>query len=244
MEMLAEQFDPILNPTMYINSFELREPVTSLTDFLVAITAMYALYRYMTYQGERSQHYSTYLKYFLFIAIGMTSAAFLGHALQAYISPRWKTIGWLMSASGQLFLILASVNQLGYKWTYKRRHLFKTAVIVKYFVFVLLILIPATSRFEIVQINSSIDLVGIVLPLQFLFYRDTKIKGSFYVMMGILYAIIPGLIYSNQLSIDRWFNYHDISHVLMSIFIFIMFVGTFKIVTDPKHISLNNSQNK
>lgn len=241
--LIAENTDPILNPTLHLGFIEWREPVTTLTDFMVALVAMYGFYRFFTYEGEKSTAFKTYQNYFVFLAIGMTSAAFIGHGLQAYLSPAWKAIGWVLSTTGQLFLVLASINQLAYKWSYKLRHYFKTAMLLKYFVFLAMVFIPATRDFRLVQINSSIDLVGIVLPLQFIFYKDTKIQGSLIVIIGLLYAIIPGFIFSNQISLDKWFNYHDISHVLMCIYMFFMFFGTFNMSTHPEHLELEKTNN-
>ena len=231
---MASSSETILNPTVFISSFEWREPVTTLTDFMVALAAMYALYRFISYGGSKDKQYRIYQSYFLCFAIGMTSAAFLGHGFQAYISPRWKAIGWTLSATGQLFFIIASVNQLRMKWTARFRRNFKTLVILKYFVFLLLIIIPSTSDFKVVQINSSIDLIGLILPLQWLFYRETKLRGSLFIIGAIIYAMIPGIIYSQQWSISRWFNYHDISHVMMSVFMLLMFYGAFALVKDDR----------
>lgn len=240
---LVDHSDPILNPSMVFSSFEIREPITSLTDFLVALTAMYAVYRFFSYKGEKSEHYNTYRTYFIFLAIGMTSAAFLGHAFQAYISPRWKSLGWMLSSTGQLFLVIATINQMGYKWSLKLRRNIKTLVFLKYITFISLVLIPATSSFKLVQVNSTLDLVFTVLPLQFIFYRDHKMTGTLVVISALIYAMIPGMVYTNELSVDRWFNYHDISHVMMAIFVFFMFFGTFKMATDPKHIELTKIKN-
>ncbi|MFY0644810.1 MAG: hypothetical protein JXR19_10125 [Bacteroidia bacterium] len=231
---MANSAQSILNPTVFISSFEWREPVTTLTDFLVALAAMYALYKFISYKGIKSKQYKIYQTYFLCFAIGMTSAAFMGHGFQAYVSPRWKAVGWVLSATGQLFFIIASINQLKMKWSLRFRRNFKTLAILKYFTFLVLIAIPATSSFKLVQLNSSLDLIGLILPLQWLFFRKTKLKGSLFIIGAIVYAMIPGIIYSQQWSVSRWFNYHDISHVMMSIFILMMFYGSFNLVRDER----------
>jgi hypothetical protein len=224
----------ILNPSLFINSFEWREPVTTTTDFMVALAAMYALFRFISFKGEKSKQYKLYQMYFLCFAIGMSCAAFLGHGFQAYISPRWKAIGWTFGATGQLFFIIASINQMRVRWSGKLRSRLKTAVILKYFLFLLLIAVPRTSDFKVVQLSSSLDLIVIIMPLQWLFYKSTGLRGSLFIVLAIIYAIVPGIIYSQQWSISKWFNYHDISHLLMSIFMISMFYGTFALIRHKK----------
>lgn len=232
MNFIPNPDDPILNPSLLLGSFELREPVTTLTDFLVAITSGIILVYYLRYKGEKNKNFNLYKFYFLCYAIGMTSAAWLGHGFQAYISPKWKMIGWIMSSIAILFFLFASLNQIENKLGIKGVKLFKTILVIKLLLFVGLILNPSTSSFKIVQIHSTIDLVGLVLPLQFLNFRWNKSKGSLKIVGAIIYAVIPGIIYSNQISFSKWFNYHDISHVMMAIFIFLMFRGAFELSTN------------
>ena len=232
MAFVPHPDDPILNPTWLLGSFEWREPVTTLTDFSVAIVSFYALWQFLRFKGEKNRNFKLYKLYFLCYAIGMTSAAWLGHGLQAYISADWKIIGWVMSAIGLMFFLLASLNQLEKNWDKKIITSFKVIVVIKLLIFVCLVLMPQTSSFKLVQIHSTIDLVGLVLPLQFINYKMNKSAGSLFIIGAVLYAIVPGIIYSHQLSIDKWFNYHDISHVLMAIFIYIMYLGAFRLSTD------------
>ncbi len=232
---MQQSQESILNPSLFINSFEWREPVTTLTDFLVAIVAMYAFFRFVSYKGEKDSFYLKYQIYFLCFAIGMTSAAWLGHGFQAYVSPRWKTIGWFMSATGQLFLIVASIEQMKIRWSDKFRNWAKGGVIAKYLLFSLIIFNPETSSFRWVQFNSSIDLIALVLPMQLFFYSKTGLKGSLILVLAILFAMIPGLIFSSEWSLGRWFNFHDISHTMMAVFMLFMFYGSFNLVTNSKY---------
>lgn len=224
--------DPILNPSLWIGSFELREPVTTLTDFLTAMVSLSVVIYFLRYKGERNKNFNLYLIYFICFAISMTSAAWLGHGLQAYISPKFKMIGWTLSAIGFTSLLFASVNQIENKLGEKGVKLFKLFIIMKLLIFFGLIINPSTSSFKLVQLNSTLDVICLALPLHILNYKWNKSRGSLRVIGTFIYAIIPGLVYNNQLSIDKWFNYHDISHVLMAFFIFLMSFGAFELSTN------------
>jgi len=221
--------DSILNPTVFIGSFEFREPVTSLTDFMVGITCWIAVWYYHRNRNQGSDTWSYYRSYFLFFAIGMISAVWLGRGFQAYISPKWKMIGWLCSLSGQLFLAQGSLIEISAFISASKSKIFKALIYLQYAVFVSLILIPATSSFKIPQIGSALALSGIVLPIQLFNFIKTRNKGSLLIVISIAYGLVPGYVYNNQISVNRWFNYHDISHVLVCVLMILMIFGTRKL---------------
>lgn len=225
--------DPILNPTVFLGSLEWREPMTTLTDFLVALVSLYGFIRLYNYKGEKPAYFKYFKFYFLFFAIGMTAAAWLGHGLQAYVGPEYKRIGWACSATGLLSLAFASVTLIKHHIGRNFEIIIKTIIVAQYATFMTLMLHPALSDFIYAQLASTVALVGLILPMQIYNYVKTKHKGSLIIFLAIIYGIIPGTVYNNQISLSQWFNYHDISHVLVAIFMFLMIVGVSNIVRNP-----------
>lgn len=224
MFKIVENENPILNPSLWIGNFEWREPVTTLTDFLTALVCFYAFYQYSKYKGKQSQSFVNYKFYFLFFALGMTSAAWFGHGLQAYVGFDWKIIGWVMSSTAFLSLEIASIKELRKIIPNKITTLLKVLFVFQYIVMVTLMI--TSKNFMIPQINSTVSLILFVLPIQIIAYLKNKKKGHALIFGAILYGALPGFIYNNQISISKWFNYHDISHVLMAIFMVVIFKGT------------------
>jgi len=222
--VLLSVVDPILNPTIWIGDFEFREPVTSLTD---AGTATVCLTSFILLMKIRSHNadFRIMRMYFLSMGIAMLIACSLGHALQAYVSPNWKALGWSFGALAVGIMEFASVRL-------NRDYLSKTqSLIIKSFILLriaalyALLLNPATRNFDYVKTNSTIGLLLVVLTMQFLQYRKTKSAGSKYIIAAVLWGFFPAVVYNLQLSIDKWFNYHDISHIMMSIHCLILFFG-------------------
>ncbi len=214
-----------LNPTIFVGALEWREPITTLTDFLIGLIGFYAFYRLQTYKGEKRENFNLYKYYFLCFAIGMTSAAWFGHALQAYVGPRMKIIGWFMSATGFLcfgWATLIEVKSLIPKWLFSGLWAW---MLIQYLLVAGLMIHPDYSNFMIPQINSTVFLIFMILPLHIFNYMTIKSPGSYWIACTIVYGIVPGIAYNSQFSLSRWFNYHDISHCLMAIFIFLMFLG-------------------
>jgi len=95
-------------------------------------------------------------------------------------------------------------------------------LIAQFIVFSFYILNPTTRGFEIPQLASVVVLTGFVIPLQIYGYIRNNNIGSMLVITAIVYGLVPGYVYNNQISINQWFNYHDISHVLVVVYMIIM----------------------
>lgn len=224
----------VLNPTVFIGNFEWREPVTTLTDFLVALVCWAAFYFFSQLKNSQSGAYPWFKKYFFVFAIGMTSAAWLGHGFQAYVATSYKAIGWMFGATGLMLLQMGSLTLI--KANLSRRML---KILPKWFVLQWLIAIVCMvyflsigieQAFKVTQINSVVALWGFVLPMHIFAYKKLAIQGSKIIIVALLYSAIPGIIYSQKVSLSNWFNYHDISHILMAIFMSIMFFGLYQLV--------------
>lgn len=226
---MIENSDSILNPTVYIGALEVREPVTAVTDFMIAITCGIAFWLLTKSKRERSQSFHYYRGFFLMYAIGMTSAAWLGHGLQAYFGLEWKMLGWFCSMTGQALLAIGSLKEIesAIKPIYAKTII--AALIVQYIVFGAFILYPETRGFQVPQTASVLVLTGFVIPMQLFNYLQNKNIGSMLMITAIIYGIVPGYVYSNQISINKWFNYHDISHVLVVVYMIIMIFAVRKL---------------
>ena len=227
--------DLISNPTVFLGWFEWREPVTTLTDMCVSLVCIYAVYLFAKYKGQRSNNYYFYRMYFLCFAIGMMSAAWMGHGLVAYFGPEWKVIGWGMSILGYFFLGTASLIEIK---PISRGSLFILIKSLFYFqivAFLFLIITPYTSGFKVAQFAAVTSLIGFILPMHIFNYSKTKKTGSLLIFISFLCGILPAIVYNTQFSFSKWFNYHDISHVLVAINMYITLQGAKRLSMISNH---------
>ena len=159
----------------------------------------------------------------------MTSAAWLGHGLQAYVGPEFKRIGWICGATALLLFGLGSFDLIKTQFNKTAYKVLKILFVGQYLSLVFLMLNPSTSDFILAQLSSTLSLIFFIFPIHLYNFLKTKHIGSSYIVLTIIYSIIPGFIYNNQISVNKWFNFHDISHVLMAIFMFLMIIGTSKL---------------
>lgn len=200
------------------------EPVTSLTDLITATVCFWAYSRLRALERPEVEHRFLRL-YFFLMGAAVTFSAFIGHAFLYAFSPAWKMIGWTCSSLAILLAELSSLQAirpaLSSGWVQRWRGLF----VLQWLVFMGLIINPATRSFEMVKLNSSLGLAGFVLTFQGFHYWRSREDGRLLLMLGIALGIFPAIIYSNEISLHRWFNYHDISHVLMAIDMYVIYRG-------------------
>ncbi|MEM6802182.1 MAG: hypothetical protein AAF696_12310 [Bacteroidota bacterium] len=216
--------EEILNPTVFYQGWEIREPVTSATDLLTGVVSLFA-FIYLGMMKSISPIVGQMRAYFILMAISMGFAGIAGHAMQAYISWEWKMIGWSFGAMAVCMLEQASITALQDKLGDKYSLWLRIFAVLHLIIFFIAIAIPATRSFSAVKINSTIGLVGLVLPLHAYNLLSQKVKSSFWIVLAMIWALIPAYVYNMEVSISRWFNFHDISHVLMSIYTVYLFLG-------------------
>ena len=51
------------------------------------------------------------------------------------------------------------------------------------------------------------------------------LEGSLFVVIGMSCSFIPVFIHSQQISLSKWFNFNDISHVFMMLSLYFIFLG-------------------
>ncbi|MDX2286805.1 MAG: hypothetical protein NW241_21750 [Bacteroidia bacterium] len=200
------------------------EPVTSLTDLITATVSYYAFFRLRQLRRPEPVHH--YFKaYFLLMGISMTFAGLIGHAFLYLVDESWKAIGWTFSALSIAMLgwgaALALRPVLGERWITGIR----IWLILQFLIFMASILNPDTRSFDNVKINSAVGMVGIVLPLTWYAWRRSPLRGRWIKMAGIVLGLLPSITYNLEISLHKWFNYHDISHVLMATCMYVIYLG-------------------
>lgn len=225
MKIIDSVVDPIMNPTIFLGSFEFREPVTTLTDAVVSLVCIYAFFRFLRYKGEKSEGFNLFKIFFLLFGLGIMASAMFGHALVAYFDPDWKTIGWALNSFAQIFLGLAILKELESVMKPSITKFVKVFFILQVLVFVVLIVNPLTRNFIYAQLCTVISLILLVLPMQIYNYRKTKSKASMFFIIAILIGLLPAVVFNFKLGFGRWFNHHDISHVAMASMMYFMYKG-------------------
>ena len=217
----------IPEPSIYIFDIRIDEPVTTLTDLLIAGVSLFAFFQLLRRPAENKVHH--YLRYFfLGMAMSTTMSGLIGHSFLHLFSAPWQLTGWLTSMIAIALLEQASIEQ--------SRKLLKPALpkqltwlnIIE--LIILMIFTMITINFIFVVIHTAFGLLVIVAPLHIYLYSKTRKSGSIYFLVAILIAAISTPIFTGQWDIHQWFNSSCICHTLIAVSMWFYYKGARKII--------------
>ena len=118
----------------------------------------------------------------------------------------------------------------------------KYIYLVMAWVLILLVASGIQGNFTVIKIHAGIVLLYSLI-VHYLVYRRSQEKGSLLVVTGILISFLPIIVHSLKFSIDEWFNYKDLAHVIMIISLIVIYRGVHMIVgkLDVTHSKDNKS---
>jgi hypothetical protein len=213
-------------PPVYISGFRIDEPVTSLTALLISAVCFYAFIKLGKYAAANST--IRFLRYyFLVMAIATANGGIIGHAFLSYLSFSWKLIGWVLSMFSIMLIERASIEYASRLIPDKLSLWLKWINIIELATFVTITMV--TLNFFFVEAHTTYGLLIVVASLHFFVYRKTRSAGSRLFLIAVGFAAVSAIIYLNRWSFSPWFNYNDISHVLLAIAAWYFYSGSTKI---------------
>jgi hypothetical protein len=198
------------------------EPVTALTDLLVSLVCFVA-FLLLRKQGRAGNTQLYFRLYFLLMAIATLFGGLIGHAFLYALSFPWKLPGWIVSMLSVALIERSSIEHAKPLIDPRVGKFFLGLNIVE--LLTVMTITMWTLSFKWVEFHSGYGLLGVVLPFHLYTWRRTRDKGSFVIIIAVLVASCAALIFMNQLSIHKWFNYLDISHTLMAVGAYLFYRG-------------------
>lgn len=201
------------NPSIYPFGLRIDEPVTTLTDIVVALVCWYAWWRLRPYRQPLEMRY--FRAFFLLMGVATILGGVAGHGFLYALSFYWKLPGWLLSMVSITLLERAVIFYSRSLLHRSTRHFFYWFNILELVVFAGLAFSQLEFRF--VEIHSAYGLMVVVLGFcLYNLYRGRDNRSIRLFIAGVVLSIIAAVIFTGRISISQWFNYIDISHVLMA----------------------------
>lgn len=225
-------------PSITMFGIQVGEPVTSLTAVMISIICLYAFIKLgRITPGNRTLQYLRY--YFLVMSIATANGGIIGHAFLAHLSFSWKLIGWLLSMFSIMLIERASIEYASRLIPEKLARWLKWINIFELMLFVTITIF--TLNFFFVEVHTTYGLLIVVASLHLFVYQKTKSEGSRLFLIAVGFAAVSALIFMNQLSISKWFNYNDISHIFLAFAAWYFYRGSRKIGTEDLY-DINRKQ--
>jgi hypothetical protein len=208
--------------TIYINDFPIHEPVTVLTDYIITLLCLLFFFRLKNENKVVSQKY--WKAFFLFFGVSTFVGGF-SHALFAIHEGFVYKSFWITMQVLNGFAVY-SAQQATYNTVLQnneKREVWKKSYIIQLVLF--LIAVFVFQNFLVVVLDNAIGLI----PVMVLHFMDSKNpRVSKLIANGILISFLTAFVHGAKLSLGAYFNFNDISHVLIMLSLFVVFLGVSK----------------
>lgn len=195
--------------------FVWMEPVTMLTDLLVTLVCWWG---FVSLHKHKNVSHPVVKWYRLFlVSMGLATAygGVVGHGLQYYLPFEWKVPGWYIS---MLSVAFAERGAIMHARPLMPRKLGDFLAVFNVFELLVFMCIAAISlKFLYVEIHAVYGMLVVVFSFESFIYAKTRDQGSRQLMLAVGAASAAMVVHLSKLSFHRFFNYLDLSHVLMAL---------------------------
>jgi len=203
-------------------NIRIDEPVTTLTDIIVAAVCFYGFFRLIRISGKQNIH--LYLRYFfLFLGAGTFLGGVIGHGFLYLLSPGWRLPGWLASMVSIAMIQQASILIAG---EFATRFLIRFLTWMNFLVLsVFVILTSITQDFMITVLYMSWSLLIMVGGIHLMSFIKFRSKGSAWFLRAVATGLASGLVYVSGWNLSNWFNSMDLGHSLLIFAVYFFYLG-------------------
>ncbi|MBC7775427.1 MAG: hypothetical protein H7246_08310 [Phycisphaerae bacterium] len=199
-------------PDIVVAGLRLGEPMIALTSLLVALFCFYAWNR-LGHTTERDDALRLSRIFFFLMGLSTLIGAVVGHLFLYCLPFVFKAPGWLLSMVAVSAFEQGSIARarpfIGAGWGRALSWVNMLELTLA------LCFVTATLWFPGVEIHSAFGLLCIVAPLEAWLFFKTKLPGSRYILLGILFLVGSVGIHIMKLSLSVWFCYFDLAHLMM-----------------------------
>lgn len=215
------------------------EPLVIVTN-LVFFILCYVFFRNL---GHYNNPFARQMSWFI-ILMG-TSGVFgaLAHSVHYQLGAAFfDVIFFIMNALSLLSIYFCF--KAHYTFQHRGRQPSKSYVRLAFaWVLVLLVVSFLQGSFLIVKIHAAIVLLYSLL-VHYHSYRHSNQPGSRLIVSGILVSFLSILVHSLHLSFHEWFNYKDISHVIMIVSLVMIHNGAKQLLDSAAYQSISIRSSK
>lgn len=213
-------------PSLFPFGIRVDEPINMLTDLVVSAVCLIAFYqlRKKNIPGMTHTYFSLY---FLLLGLATLSGGIIGHGFLYAFSFAWKLPGWIVSMFSVALIERSSIEYARPHISARVGHFFLVLNIIE--LLTVMTITIYTLNFGWVEFHSGYGLLAVVLPFHGYTYYKTRDPGSLTIIVAVAIASIAALFFMNKISLHTWFNYIDISHVLMACAAFVFYRGALRL---------------
>lgn len=213
-------------PSVYPFGIRIDEPIGTLTDIVVAIVCLYFFYKLNKRKiPGRAQLYLQY--YFLIMGVATFLGGVTGHGFLYALGFGWKLPGWALGIISVALLERSAIAHARPLLKKPFRKFFLVLNVIELLIVMTITMI--TLDFKWVGYHSAYGLIAIVSTFHAYTYYRTKDKGSLIILDAVIVTLLASVVFIFKLSIHTWFNSLDISHTMLGIASYMMYLGAIRL---------------
>jgi hypothetical protein len=223
-------FLKFIQPSIEVLSIRIDEPITTMTDLIMASICFYAYFRIK--QIESTVRIKRYFKYyFLTLGVATLAGGLLGHAFLYSLSPIWKLVSWIFTLLSVAILSHALIElskpllKPGFSKIVSRINFLILSLALLYTLY--------TLAFSAVKYYTIFGMFMVVGSLSYVIYQKTEMRGVIKVIIGVSVGLLSAIIFSFEWGLGPWLNHNDISHLILSFSAISVYQGAVLIIDSP-----------
>ncbi len=219
------------NPlTIHIFGIRIDEPVTMLTDLMIAVVCVFAFFR-LNRIPERQKLHRFIQYYFICLGISTFLGGIIGHGFLYLFTPGWRLPGWLIGMIAVAMIEQASIELLRKSVTVRVILLLTWHNILILLAFTILTLVNLNFLTTVIYISY-----GMLIPvtgMHFYYYLKTGSRGAVLFLAAVGTALAGAIVYITGQGIHAWFNHLDLSHILLICSVYLFYRGARQYIHEP-----------
>ena len=191
------------------------EPFTVLTNLIMAAACLYA-YRNLKKEKltlTKTQRFMSY--FFLLVGIATIIGGVAGHAFLYVTGLYGKIPGWYIGMAGVALFERAAI---AHGSPYMNKKVWQFFSVLNYVeILTLMTLSLIKLNFIFVMIHCFYGLFIVVFCFETFVYRKTNDPSYKYTAIATAFGFLAVICHVFKFSINKWFNYNDLSHIAMTV---------------------------
>lgn len=207
---------------VHIAGIRIREPMAALTDLILS-GFCFVLFMKLRGKSKEGHPFQLFHYFFLVMSIATLWGGIFGHAFAYAVSDAWKLPGWILAMLSVMLAERSGIMHSRPLMGNRIGQFFSVMNIVE-----LVTLVTLTSRsmnFFFVEFHAFYGLLIVFGSFELYVYIKTKDHGVRIMLYSVCISAVAAAVHIGKLSINPWFNYIALAHLIMCGSALVLYTG-------------------
>ncbi len=215
----------MVHPTIDILGVTLSEPVTVLTDTILAVFCFYFYWK-ISKMPSLARGKAFFAQFFLWMSLCTLLGGFMGHGFYPQLGDFGKIPAKILTPFSMFWLQLGVIELLRGK---------VKPILIKALQWISILMLPLFIGLAFYYNHFSYAIFHnmfaalMIIPILIFCLVVYKIKGTDWVLYTLLISSVIPYFQINRIGVNKWFTYHDVCHVIMLLSFVVLYKGATKL---------------